>query len=78
MQNFAECIAGKGKFCGRNLRKKLQGQTSDFFLNRSKLRRESPWDFPSCYTVIMVKLLEFDYVCRREKKDGQGRYLDSD
>ena len=22
MHNFAECIAGKGKFCGRNLRKK--------------------------------------------------------
>ena len=26
MLNFAECIAGKGKFCGRKLRKKLQGQ----------------------------------------------------
>ena len=30
MQNFAECIAGKGKFCGRNAAascpKKLRGQ----------------------------------------------------
>ena len=26
LPNFAECIAGKGKFCGRKLRKKLRGQ----------------------------------------------------
>ena len=26
MQNFAVCIAGKGKFCGRKLRKKLRGK----------------------------------------------------
>ena len=26
MQNFAECIAVKGKFCGRKLCKKLRGQ----------------------------------------------------
>ena len=26
MQNFAECIAVKGIFCGRKLRKKLRGQ----------------------------------------------------
>ena len=25
-QNFAECIAGKGKFCGRMLRKKIRVQ----------------------------------------------------
>ena len=40
MQNFAECIAGKGKFCGRKLCKKLRGQAS-IYSATSQLRHHS-------------------------------------
>ena len=46
--NFAECIAEKGKFCGRKLHKKLRGQPNALDLDLTMPRPRSTFESRSC------------------------------